>query len=269
LPRLNSSKTGTRPARIEAAGQELVALRFAQSLLLGGSSAGFPGVVMRLFGKAVGVITGILLLMAPAAASAGSITLNGNGAFTVQWLETSTTPDVSGTANFVVTDFTASGFDLAITQVSNTTPTTPDINARLVSFGFGLSPDATSFTNEVNGAIFSWGFSNFPGFGTVEVCGFSGSNCAGGGGVGLDQGQSTLLNDVMSIHVNGDFTNGVTFAPIAAKFQTNSRSFELDDDLCIAGAVCSTSPVPEPASMVLLGTGLLVGATRFRRKAAK
>ena len=118
---------------------------------------------MKLFGAAVGVIAGILLLMAPAAASAGSITLNGNGAFTVQWLETSTTPDVSGTANFVVTDFTASGFDLAITQVSNTTATNPDIDARLMSFGFGLSPDATSFTNKVNGAIFKLGLQQLPG----------------------------------------------------------------------------------------------------------
>jgi hypothetical protein len=147
----------------------------------------------------------------------------------------------------------------------NTTPVSPNINARLVSFGFGLGPDFTSYSNAVDGAVFSWGFSNFPGFGSVDVCGYSGNNCAGGGNGGLNQGQS--MTGGMSIHFNGPFGNGVTFSPIAAKFQTNNGSYEFDSTITNNNESNQNdiSAVPEPASMVLLGSGLVLAAARLKR----
>src|SRR5262245_22469910 len=144
------------------------------------------------------VLVAVVEAMSPVSASATSILINGNTSFTVDWLNTQTNPDLAGSATFTITNWSVSGFDLAISNIANTMPVSPDINARLTSFGFGLTPDATGFTNKVNGNVFSWGFTNFPGFQQVDVCAYAGNNCAGGGNGGLNQGSSTLPNDIMS-----------------------------------------------------------------------
>jgi hypothetical protein len=213
---------------------------------------------------ALAAMVGLFLTAAPA--SATSVVVTGNTTFTVFWLYTPTNPDLAGSARFNIANWSSTGFDLTIDQVANTMPVAPDVNARLVSLGFGLTSDATSFSSPVNGTVFGWGFSNFPGFGSVEVCGFSGNGCAGGASGGLDQGQSQTGS--MSIHINGPFSNGVTFSPVAAKFQTGAGSFELDS--CV-GTPGTCGPVvfqetPEPASLMLLGSGLVLGALGLRRR---
>ena len=82
---------------------------------------------------------------------------------------------------------------MTVTNVKNTMPTSPNINARLTAFGFGLTPEGT-FSNLVTGSIYQWAFTNFPAFQRVDVCLASGSGCAGGGTGGLNQGQVIARN---------------------------------------------------------------------------
>ena len=211
--------------------------------------------------RVLGLVVAVAAVSA-APASATSILITNNATFTVDWLYPATNPDLSGSATFTITNWSSSGFDLAVSNVMNTMPTNPSINARLTSFGIGLSPDATGFTNIDDGDVFSWGFTNFPGYQQVDLCGSGGNNCAGGGNGGLNQGQSVLPGDVMSITVLGNFSNGVTFSPIAVKFQTDRGSFKFDGTIRP-----DPEPVPEPATLSLFGSGMLLAAAgKFRRR---
>src|SRR5262245_42279283 len=143
--------------------------------------------------KLLGVLglVAIVETMSALPASAAPILVTGNTSFTVDWLDTQTNPDLAGSATFTVTNWSSSGFDLAVGNIANTMPASPNINARLVSFGIGLTSDATAFSNVIDGDVFSWGFTNFPGYQKVVVCGYAGNNCSGGGNGGLAQGMST------------------------------------------------------------------------------
>ena len=96
-------------------------------------------------------------------------------------------------ATFTVSDWSGTSFVMTVTNVKNTMPTSPNINARLTAFGFGLTPEGT-FSNLVNGSIYQWAFTNFPAFQRVDVCLASGGGCAGGGNGGLNQGQVIARN---------------------------------------------------------------------------
>ena len=179
---------------------------------------------MKILRMPVSVLSLILASAVPGSAQT-NVFVNGNTSFTVTWSGPKEGFVLLSQATFTVSNFSGTSFVMTVTNVRNTMPTSPDINARLTAFGFGLTPEGT-FSNLVAPSIYQWAFTNFPAFQRVDVCLTSGSGCAGGGSGGLDQGQST--NFIYSVTITGAFTNGVTITPIPAKFQTSLGSLETD-----------------------------------------
>ena len=182
------------------------------------------GMFMKILLIPVSVFSLILASAVPASAQT-QVFVTGNTSFTVTWQGPKEGFVLLAQATFTVSNFSSTSFVMTVTNVENTMPTSPNINARLTAFGFGLTPQGT-FSNLVNGSIYDWAFTNFPAFQRVDVCLTTGSGCAGGASGGLDQGQST--SDSHSVTITGNFTNGVTIIPIPAKFQTSLGSLETD-----------------------------------------
>ncbi len=182
------------------------------------------GTFVKTLRMTVSVFLLILASVAPSSAQA-TVFVNGNTTFTVTWEGVKPGATLLATATFTVSNWTGTSFVMTVTNVRNTMPTSPDINARLTAFGFGLIPDGT-FSALVNGTVYQWAFTNFPAFQRVDVCLASGGGCAGGGNGGLNQGEST--NETYAVTITGTFTNGVTITPIPAKFQTALGSLETD-----------------------------------------
>jgi uncharacterized repeat protein (TIGR01451 family) len=179
-----------------------------------------------------------------------TVYVTGNTSFTVNWQgskqdSNGQTVLLLGTAKFTVSNWTGTSFVMTVTNVANTMPASPDINARLTAFGFGLTPNGT-FTNLAAGSVYQWAFTNFPAFQLVDVCLTSGGGCAGGGSGGLNQGQST--NDSHSLTISGNFTSGVSITPIPAKFQTSIGSLETD------GVVITPPPPPVLTDLTIAKT---------------
>jgi len=192
---------------------------------------------MKTLRMTVAVFSLILASAVPGSAQA-TVFVEGNTSFTVTW--EGDAPQQGGTllarATFRITDWSSESFVVRVTHVANTMPTSPNINARLTAFGFGLTPQGTP-SHQTNGTIYKWALTNFPAFQKVDVCLTSGNGCAGGQSGGLNQGEST--DDDHGITISGNFANGVTIVPIPAKFQTSLGSLETDGvviDETLAGA---------------------------------
>jgi hypothetical protein len=162
-----------------------------------------------------------------------------------------TADDITGTATVTVFDVTATDILLNIT-ISDTSG---DASARLVSFGFNTDPNATAVALSDTGASDTDAFSNtalttnFPGYSTIDVCVFAGPNCSGGGGGGLQPGQT----DSFRLDLSGSWGSSFTLDTFAAKFQSNGGSFELPGT---PGGGGPPTQVPLPATLVMLGAGL-------------
>jgi hypothetical protein len=219
------------------------------------------------------VFLAVLALVPPASGAVQAVTINDIADdFTVNWFlaqggsdnDGSTAPfDVSTTAAFDVTVFNATRLTLGVT-ITNTTNTSNQ--SSIHSFGIGVNPNATSvslsnpgnvvFTN----AEVQSGQQNYPGgFKQIDVCVYSPNNCSGGA---FNGGLLSGNMDAFTLTIFGNFSGGsVTLAPFPIKFQTSGPSLEF------AGTTGATAAVPEPGTLILLGSGLTgLGLKRWRQR---
>ena len=122
------------------------------------------GMFMKTLRMTVSVFALILASVAPSSAQA-TVFVNGNTTFTVTWQGVKPGATLLAKATFTVSDWTGTSFMMTVTNVANTMPVSPDINARLTAFGFGLTPEGT-FSNLVQRKHLPMGVHEFPGVST-------------------------------------------------------------------------------------------------------
>src|SRR6476659_1184342 len=117
------------------------------------------GMFAKTLRMTVSVVALVLASVAPGSAQT-NVFVNGNTSFTVTWQGQKPGATLLATATFTVSDWSGTSFVMTVTNVRNTMPTSPHINARLTAFGFGLTPDVpqVQFSNLVNGSTYQWAF---------------------------------------------------------------------------------------------------------------
>ncbi|MGE0823661.1 MAG: cistern family PEP-CTERM protein [Candidatus Binatia bacterium] len=143
---------------------------------------------------------------------------------------------------------------------NNSDPIGVQGDPRITSFGLSVGSFLGFNVGTAGQFLDLFDDSNFPGFQDVVVCASSGNNCAGGGNGGIDVGFSDSF--IFSLSGNFGVTPLLTLNDFAIKVQggPNGQSFELAGTPRDPG-----TPIPEPSSLLLLGSGI-VGLAMWRRR---
>ena len=195
----------------------------------------------------------VLLGMASTASAATIVSFEGN----------STVGLATGTATI---DFAGGN-----TFTGTITNTSPD-DARLTGFGFDLGAgNLSGFSGSSNNANFQFtdaDAGNVPQFDSVvlDFAYLTGSNFSGGSpNLGLDQNQSLSFTVTGSL---AGFTEAQIASAIYARFQRVGLDGQGSDVATVGGNGVNPTVIPEPGTMLLLGTGLLAAARARRRRQA-
>lgn len=182
--------------------------------------------------------------------------------------------DLKASSSFLVKEFSTSHMVLDVSIFNDTVPpvgAAADYNAAILSFGFGVTPDATGVLLEEGDTFVSIGEGSggqqtFPGgFKQIDVCVFS-DGCSGGSlGSGLQMGES----DSLRLKITGDFTNADSASTTLAmlsdfplKFQGTEGSFQLAGVPGDGDEPPDDPKIPVPGTLLLMAVGL-VGLRRY------
>ena len=191
------------------------------------------------------------------------------------------------TAVFTVISYSSSSISLGIDLTNDSTLGGTLTQSVLTAFGFATDPDATGVSGTTTGSndtstdtdVFdNYALGSLPSLSTIEICTQAGAiqnQCAGGN---VNAGLDTLQHDLFVINLTGTWGATTTISSVGAKFQTNLGSFEFTGDgVPVDGnndgqqvdGNQDGQTVPEPTSLLLLGSAFAVVANRVRRRSHK
>jgi hypothetical protein len=178
-------------------------------------------------------------------------------AFNISWGGVS---GLSANAMLTVSSLTATTADIDV-MLTNASTQTSGTSPRITSFGLNVSNYSDLGSTATGGTYLDLADDgNFPGFGGVDACATSGSNCAGGGSGGIPYNGT----DNFTLQLEGNFTT-LTLSDFGLKIQgaAGGASYELAG---VPTPKPTNTDVPEPAAAGLLLLGVSLFAARWRQR---
>ncbi len=182
--------------------------------------------MMKLLKGLRAALLAVPLLFGAIPAQAATTATDGGG-FNFAWsFDTGAGVTITGTGT--LSTALGAGNDLFVTvTLNNTTALPAGTNMALMSFGFGIDPNAAAVSISGGTEMLDASLDSIPSLAVIEVCAWAGNNCNGGPvGDGIAAGGSdtfTLRLDAAA--ANDLWGSTVTIEPIGFKFQGTVGSF--------------------------------------------